>query len=505
VSEARPRGWLDRVERIGNALPNPISLFALLAVLVLVVSAVCAAAGVAVTHPKDGSTIAVVNLLSHDGVQRIFTQAVKNFMGFAPLGMVLSAAIGIGVAERSGLLPVLLRAAAMGVSARWLTATIVFVGVIGNLASDAAIVILPPLAASLFAASGRHPLAGLAAAFAGVSGGFSANLLPSSLDVLLAGLTQEAVDGAKLVAGYRVQVLGNQWFMMVSTPLLVTAGTWVTHRFVEPRLGPWSGAAERLEPITAVERRALRVAAAAALLVVIAIALLAALPGAPLRVAAPTLLAELIPLFDSMVLIVLVAFLVPGIAYGIAAGTIRSDDDVATMAGDAMASMGGYIVVAFVASQFLGWFSWSNLAPVAAITGARGLAAAGLDGAPLLVVLVVFSAAINLLMTSASAKWAIIAPVFVPMFMLLGITPEGTQAVFRIGDSSTNIVSPLLPYLPFLLTCARRYQERAGVGTLLSLMLPYSLVFLAFWTCLLLLFYGLGWPIGPGVPMRLAP
>jgi aminobenzoyl-glutamate transport protein len=358
MSEPGPRrGWLDRVERIGNALPNPVSLFALLAAAVLVVSALCAAAGVSVQHPKDGSTIAAVNLLSHDGVQRIFTQAVKNFMGFAPLGMVLAATIGIGVAERSGLLPVLLRAAAMAVSPRWLTATIVFVGVLGNLASDAAIVILPPLAASLFAACGRHPLAGLAAAFAGVSGGFSANILPSSLDVLLAGLTQEAVDGSRIVLGYRVQVLGNHWFMMASTPLLVGLGAWVTHRFVEPRLGPWSGAAERLEPVGPTERRGLRAAAVAAVLVSIAIVLLTALPGAPLRTAAPSLLGELAPLFDSMVLLVLLVFLVPGIAYGIAAGTITGDDDVATMAGDAMATMGSYIVVAFVAAQFLGWFS----------------------------------------------------------------------------------------------------------------------------------------------------
>jgi aminobenzoyl-glutamate transport protein len=506
MSEPGPRrGWLDRVERIGNALPNPVSLFALLAAAVLVVSALCAAAGVSVQHPKDGSTIAAVNLLSHDGVQRIFTQAVKNFMGFAPLGMVLAATIGIGVAERSGLLPVLLRAAAMAVSPRWLTATIVFVGVLGNLASDAAIVILPPLAASLFAACGRHPLAGLAAAFAGVSGGFSANILPSSLDVLLAGLTQEAVDGSRIVLGYRVQVLGNHWFMMASTPLLVGLGAWVTHRFVEPRLGPWSGAAERLEPVGPTERRGLRAAAVAAVLVSIAIVLLTALPGAPLRTAAPSLLGELAPLFDSMVLLVLLVFLVPGIAYGIAAGTITGDDDVATMAGDAMATMGSYIVVAFVAAQFLGWFSWSNLAPVAAIAGAGVLASAGLDGPLLMVVFVLFSAAVNLMMTSASAKWAIIAPVFVPMFMLLGVTPEGTQAVFRIGDSSTNIVSPLLPYLPFLLTVARRYLPSAGVGTLLSMMVPYSLVFLAFWTALVLAFFGLGWDIGPGVGMELSP
>jgi aminobenzoyl-glutamate transport protein len=500
---ATRRSLLDRLERLGNRLPNPITLFALLAVVVLIASAVCAALGVEVRHPRDGSVIAAVNLISRDGVQRIFTQAVKNFMGFAPLGMVLAAMIGIGVAERSGLIGVLLRATVMGVPARWLTPTIVFVGVMGNLAADAGLVILPPLAAMLFAASGRHPLAGLAAGFAGVSGGFSANLLPSSLDVLLAGLTQEAVDGSRLLDGYRVQVLGNAWFLMASTPVLVVAGTWVTHRFVEPRLGPWTGGGADLEPLTSAERRGLRAAGIAALATIVAIALLTVPAGAPLRADEHDLLRSLAPFFDSMVLIVLLAFLVPGIAYGIAARTITSDDDVATMTSDTMASMGSYIVVAFVAAQFLGWFSWSNLAPIVAIAGARGLESAGLGGAPLLVAFVLFCATINLLLTSASANWSITAPVFVPMFVLLGFSPEGTQAAFRVGDSATNIVSPLLPYLPFLLTCVRRYAPGAGLGTFLTLMLPYSLVFLAVWTALLLMFYGLGWPIGPGVDILL--
>ena len=498
--------WLDRVERLGNKLPNPITLFALLALLVLIASALCAVLGVEVRHPKDGSAIAAVNLISGDGIQRIFTSAVKNFMGFAPLGMVLAAMIGIGVAERSGLVPVLLRATVTSVPARWLTPTIVFVGVMANLAADAGLIILPPLSAALFAASGRHPLAGLAAGFAGGSGGVSANLLPSTLDVLLAGFTQEAIDGSKLLVGYRVQVLGNAWFLMASTPMLVVLGTWVTHRFVEPRLGRWTGDGEApLAPLTADERRGLRWAGVSMLATVVAVALLTVPAGAPLRGPGDGILAQLTPFFDSMVFLVLLLFLVPGLAYGLAARTIRSDDDVATMASDTMASMGGYIVVAFVAAQCLSWFSWSNLAPIAAISGAGALKAAGLQGSGLIVAFVILSATINLLMTSASAKWAIMAPVFVPMFVLLGFTPESTQAVFRIGDSSTNIISPLLPYLPFLLTTVRRYQPGAGIGTMLTLMLPYTLVFLPCWTGLYVVFYALGLDIGPGVPIRLAP
>ncbi len=501
-----PRGgMLDAIERFGNALPNPITMFVLLAFTVLVMSAIASAMGWSVVHPKDGSIILADNLLDRAGIQRIFTEAIKNFMGFAPLGTVLAAMIGIGVAERGGLVPVLLRATVMNVPRKLLTATIVFVGVNANLAADAGIVLLPPIAAMLFAAVGRHPLAGIAAAFAGVAGGFSANLLPSTLDVLLAGFTQEAVDASRLFDGYRVQVLGNYWFLAVSTPFLTVLGTWVTHRFVEPRLGAWSGnAGEGLETLTRAERRGLVAAGIAMLVTLGGFALLAIPAGAPLRGEGATLLDQLKPFFDSMVLMVLLLFLIPGLAYGIAAGTIKNDHDVAIMTGETMGTMGGYIVLAFAASQFIAWFAWSNLGAIVAISGAEALSSAGFQGGTLLLAFILLTAGLDLFMSSASAKWAIMAPVFVPMFVLLGFTPEATQVVYRIGDSSVNIISPLMPYMPFILAYAQRYAPRTGMGTLITMMLPYSIVFLVMWTLLLLVFYWLGWPIGPGVGIPLA-
>ncbi len=502
---------LDVIERVGNRLPDPATLFVLLAVLVLAASWIAAHFGVHAVHPKDGTLIEAVNLLDRAGIRRIFTDAVKNFMGFAPLGIVLVAMIGIGVAEPSGLITVTLRAMVMSVPRGMLTATVVFAGILAHLAADAGIVVLPPIAALLFAAAGRHPLAGLAAAFAGVTGGFSANFIPNTLDVLLIGFTQEAVRSSNLMPGYEAQVLGNYFFLAVSTPMLVILGTWVTHRFVEPRLGSWTppegtlaGAhADSLAALDGAERRGL-VAAVIALVATLAVSALLVLPeGAPLRAEGATLIERLKPFFDSMVVFVMVLFFVPGLAYGIASGRIRSDHDVTKMTGDTLGTMGTYIVLAFAASQFVAYFSWSNLGAILAIQGAHALKGMGLDGGMLLVVFVGFAASLNLLITSASAKWAILAPVFVPMFMLLGLTPEGTQVVFRIGDSCTNIITPLLPYMPFILAAAQRYDPRAGTGTLISLMLPYSAVFIVSWTALLLTFYFLGWPIGPGVHLRL--
>lgn len=492
---------LDAIERAGNRLPNPVSLFFLLAIAVPIASYVAHRGGITVTHPRDGSVVAAVNLLNASGVRRMFNEAVRNFMSFAPLGTVLAAMIGIGVAEKSGLIAVALRAFVMSVPRRLVTATVVFAGISSNIAADAGLVVLPPVAAQLFASVGRHPLAGIAAAFAGVAGGFSANILPSTIDVLLAGFTQEALDASRVHrGGYHVQILGNFYFMFVSTPLLTLLGTWVTDRFVEPRLGTW-GADAPAGPIrvTSDERRGL-FAASIALLVTLGAFLALVVPSsAPLRTSGATFLEQIRPFLDSMVVLVLIVFFVPGLAFGAATGRIRSDHDVAKMTGDTIASMGTYIVLAFVAAQFINYFAWSNLGSILAIAGAGLLRGMGLDGGSLLVAFVVFSAAANLFMSSASAKWAIVAPVFVPMFLLLGFTPEATQVAFRVGDSSTNIITPLFPYMPIIIGVAQRYDAKAGVGTLIALMLPYAIVFLVSWVALLVAFYVSGWPIGPGV------
>jgi aminobenzoyl-glutamate transport protein len=506
---------LDRVERVGNALPHPVTLFAILAGLVLIASWISAQMGVSAIHPRDGSAIDAINLLDREGVKRIFTEAVRNFTGFAPLGTVLVAMIGVGLAEASGLIAVLLRGFAMSMPRSLLTAAIMFAGINGSMAGDAAIILLPPLAAMLFIAVGRHPLVGIAVAFAGVSGGFSANLIPTILDVLLVGLSQAALDASNLLPGYRVNILGNYWFMLLSTPVLTVLGTWVTHRFVEPRFGRWSpaGAAQSaapagadgamLAPLTREERRGL-VAAGWAALAVVAFMLALSLPGtAPLRVDGPTPIERLRPLFDSMVVWVLILFFVPGLVYGMITGKFKNDHDVARVSGDTMATMGVYIVLAFVAGQFVAWFGWSNLGAIMAIGGANTLKGMGLEGAPLIAGLVLFASFLNLFTSSASAKWAVMSTVFVPMFVLLGFTPEGTQAIYRVGDSCTNMITPLMPYMPFLITYAQRYDSRSGTGTIIAMMVPYTIAFTIMWTLMLIGFWALQLPIGPGVGMML--
>jgi aminobenzoyl-glutamate transport protein len=504
--DAGPRGagFLDLLERVGNRLPNPATLFLGLAALVVIASSIGSRLGLEVTHPRDGSLIAPIDLLTREGVRRMFTDAVRNFVGFAPLGTVLVAMLGIGVAEGTGLVAAAMRAFVLSVPRPLLTAAIIFTGVMANQAADAGVIILPPLGGLLFAAAGRHPLAGVAAAFAGVAGGFSANLLPSTLDVLMTGFTQEAVEASRLAPEYRVQMLGNWYFMAAATPILTVVGTWITDRVVEPRLGAWRGTTGgAIEPVAPGQLRGLAIAGAAFLATLVALALLVLLPNAPLRVESASRLDALRPLFDSMVLVVMLVFLVPGIAYGVATRTLRSDHDVMKLTTATMAGMAGYIVLAFCIAQFVSWFAWSNLGAIVAISGARGLQALHLEGTPLLVGLVGFAALLNLMITSASALWAIIAPIFVPMFMLLGFTPEATQCVFRIGESATNIVTPLMPYVPFVLATMERYTLRAGIGTLMAMMLPYAIAFLVSWTALLVLFDLLGWPIGPGVRLRM--
>ncbi len=496
---------LDLIERVGNRLPSPGTMFVILAILTLVASWIAAQLGVQVPHPKDGSPIVAVNLLNAAGVRRMFLEAVKNFTGFAPLGTVLVAMLGIGMAEGTGLIGVSLRAFVMSVPKSWLTATVVLAAINANQAADAGIIVLPPLAGLLFAAAGRNPIAGIACAYAGVTGGFSANLLPSALDVLLVGFTQEAVDASRLLTGYHVQVLGNWYFLAASTPLLTIVTVWVTEKIIEPRLGPWQGGDEhRLEPVTPLERRGLAWAVAS-LVALVGLALVLILPhGAPLREdAGATIIQRIRPFLDSMVVWVLLVFFVPGLVYGLATRRVKSDHDVAKLTGDTMATMGSYIVLAFFAAQFLSYFAWSNLGAILAVTGATTLKNLGLQGAPLLVGFVLLAGFINLFITSASAKWAIMAPIFVPMFVLLGLTPEATQAVFRVGDSVTNIITPIFVYLPFIQTYMNRYDPRAGTGTILSLMLPYSIAFLPMWTLLLLVFYWLNWPLGPGVHIPL--
>ncbi|WP_422363218.1 AbgT family transporter [Pyruvatibacter mobilis] len=489
---------LDWVERTGNALPDPVTLFAILIVLVVIASVLAAGAGVSVPHPGTGDVVVAKSLLDSDMIQRLLVEMPKTFTSFAPLGYVLLVMLGVGVAEKTGFLTAALRGLVSNVSPRLLTAALVFAGIMSSLAVDAGYVVLIPLGAALFMGAGRHPVAGLAAGFAGVAGGFSANLVLTPLDPLLAGLTQEA---AQLTApGYVVDITANYYLMIALVPLFVLVGTWVTERLVEPRLPAWRStitpeATDKAE-IAGMERRGLQAALMAILAVIGATAALAWAPGYPLRGADGSFL----PLMRSLVAIMFIAFLLAGIAYGVAIRVIRSDKDVVRYMSDSMADMGVYIVLAFVAAHFIAMFKWSNLGVISAVVGADGLRSLGIEGSPLLVGLILLAAIINILVGSASAKWAFLAPIFVPMLMLLGLSPEATQAAYRIGDSSTNMITPLLPYFPLILVVGKRYDANFGIGTLVATMLPFAIAFGVSSTLLFVIWMATGLPLGPGVP-----
>lgn len=489
-------GVLDRIERWGNRLPHPFNLFLLFALAVLLFSWIAHALGVSVTHPLTGKPIAAVNLLDRQGIQNIITKAVSNFTGFAPLGTVLVAMIGVGVAERSGLFAAALKGFVRSVPPWLITAALVFAGVSASLTVDAGYVILVPLGAVLFAQIGRHPIAGLAAAFAGVSGGFSANLFLTPIDPLLAGLTQEA---ARLYdKNYVVPVTANYYFMIGSTFLLTLIGTAVNNWIIEPRLGRYAAPYDRGgDFLPAPERRGLFAAGLTVVIELFVLLFLILPDNALLRDAKGTL----DPFFQGMVVLMSVGFLLPAVAYGVVTGTIWSNQDVGRMIDETLGTMGSYIALAFAASQFIAYFSWSNLGLIFAVTGADLLRASGFSGIPLILLFILVCAVINLFVASASAKWAVIGPVFVPMLMILGYSPELTQAAYRVGDSLTNIITPLMPYMPLVIAFAQKYEPRIGLGTLLTLMIPYSVAFAIGWAVLLAIWLLLGIPLGPGSGM----
>ncbi|WP_113927118.1 AbgT family transporter [Bacillus sp. P14.5] len=489
---------LNIIERVGNKLPDPVTLFFIFSLLVVVLSAVFSSMGLKVEDPlNEGEMIAVKNLLSSEGILYLFESAVTNFTSFAPLGTVLVTMLGIGIAERSGLISAALRGLVTSVPRVLMTAALVFGGVMSSMAADAGYVVLTPLGAVLFAGLGRHPLAGLAAAFAGVSGGFSANLLLTSLDPLLGGLTQDAaaIINPDYAAGINYAM--NYYFMIVSVFLITILGTLVTDFIVEPRLGKYKGdIKEEVDYLKPEEKKGLWAALAAFLLTVIAIALLVIPSWGPLRGGEENIIDA--PFFHTLVPIILITFFIPGLVYGRITKSIQNDKDVARQLSETMATMGAYIVLAFVAAQFVAYFSESNLGTVLAVKGAEFIDATGFKGIPLILTFIVVSGFINLFIGSASAKWAIMAPVFIPMMMLSGYSPEFTQLVYRIADSTTNVISPLMPYFAIVIAFAQKYDKKVGIGTLIATMLPYSIAFTIGWVILLIIWMLTGLPIGPG-------
>ncbi|ANO52077.1 AbgT family transporter [Woeseia oceani] len=490
---------LAAVERVGNKLPDPAVLFIALLFIVWVLSWLLSGISFDLVDPRSGEPLRVVNQLSGNALTTFFSVMVTNFTHFHPVGVVLVAMLGIGVAEHTGFINAGLRAM-MAVTARWLlTPMVILVGIVSHTAVDAGYVLVIPLGGIIFYAAGRHPLAGIAAAFAGVSGGFSANFVPSALDPMLQGISQA---GAQILdPAVVLNPLNNYFFTTASSLLIVSLGWFLTDKVVEPRLQ--SSAVDgdvsdlpTMEPLAVHERRGLRIALIAMLLG-IALLIATSLPaGSAWRAPDGELTSGAAPLMKSIVPLIFLLFLLPGIVYGVSSGSIRSSRDMIAGMTKAMTGMGYYLVIMFFIAQFIYAFGQSNLGVLLALEGAEILQKLALPGGITITGIVLLTGIINLFVGSASAKWALLAPIFVPMLMQLGISPDLAQAAYRIGDSSTNIITPLMPYFPLVVVFCQRYVKSTGIGTVTAMMLPYSVSFLVLWTIFLLLYWAIGLPLG---------
>ncbi|MCP5063535.1 MAG: AbgT family transporter [Ignavibacteriae bacterium] len=488
---------LDWTEIAGNALPHPATLFALFALSTLVLSALGYALGWEAIHPATKEIIKPVNLLSHDGIHRVLLEMVDNYTGFAPLGIVLVAMLGIGIAEQSGLIHAVIRLLVLKSPQHLLTFVLVFAGILSNLASDVGYVLLIPLAGVIFIAVGRHPVAGMAAAFAGVSGGFSANLVLGTVDPLLAGLSQEAARILDPI--YEVNATANYYFMVASTFIIAFTGTFITEKVVEPRLGKYSNDLKDTEDsfneLSQKEKKGLLMVLFA-LVVILIITLIGIIPeDGFFRGSDGGILSS--PLIKGVVAILFIIAGSLGLVYGFATGTFKNDSDVMSGMALSMKTLATYLVLVFFAAQFVAYFKWSNLGIILAVKGANLLMSADIGLIPMMILFILLSAAINMLMGSASAKWAILAPIFIPMFMIMGYSPELSQVVYRIGDSVTNVISPMMSFFALIIAFVQKYDPKAGIGTIIATMVPYSMAFLVVWTILLVVWLTFAFPLGP--------
>ena len=520
----RQRGFLGFVERAGNLLPEPTMIFVYLIMALMVVSAIGDWAGWSASLPYTGDeaptgatlkggvlTYTAASLFSEANIGKLLVDMPRTMSGFAPLGLILVIMLGAAVAERSGMFSALIRASLANAPRAILTPIVAIIGMVSHHASDAAYVVFIPLAAIVYAAAGRHPVAGLAAAFAAVSGGYAGNITPGQIDVLLFGFTQEA---ARIVEpGWTMNPVGNWWFIL-SIVIVFTPAIWfITDKVVEPRLGKWGGEADAevtaelaRSEVTPDERRGLRRAGLAALAVIALYLVLTLAPGyTPLINEKAEGTAQLQPFYGALIAGFFLMFVSCGIAFGSATGSIKSADDVTRMMREGIASLAPYIVFVFFAAHFVAMFNWSNVGPIIAINGAEALQAFALPAPILLVSVLLLSSFLDLFIGSASAKWSALAPVVVPMFMLLGISPEMTTAAYRMGDSYTNIMTPLMSYFPLILAFARRWDGSFGVGSLLALMLPYALTFMTLGISMVIAWVALDLPLGPGAGVFYAP
>lgn len=486
---------LGGVEKVGNALPHPAALFGIFGLITLIISLVGYYLQWTGINPGNGETITIVNLISKDGLHRILNEMVSSYTGFAPLGIVMVAMLGIGIAESSGLIKASINLLLSKAPKNSVTFLIVFTGILSNIASDLGYILIIPLAGVIFHSLGRHPIAGMAAAFAGVSGGFSANIFIGTIDPLLAGLSTEA---ARIVdPEYYVMPTANYYFMVASTFVISIAGTWVTKAIVEPRLGKYTGNVEK-EEITVLgkkERQGLKWTGVTLLIFTILIALGLIPDNGVLRGSDNTILHS--PVLKGFIAVLFIVAGSCGVVYGYVSGTFKKHEDVIHGMNSSFKGLISFLVLVFFASQFVAWFKWSNLGLMVAVKGAAFLQSADLGLIPLVVMFIIISGIINMFMGSASAKWAIMGPVFIPMFMLLGYSPELSQAVYRIGDSVTNLISPMMSFFALIIVYFEKYDTKSGIGSLIATMLPYSVAFFIVWTLLIIGWILLGIPLGP--------
>ncbi len=495
---------LDVVERVGNGLPHPTTMFIIFTLILIAVSYITAKIGVKVSYETyDSATkslvnkeTAVVNLLSPDSIRFMYTSVINNFTSFIALGTVFTIIMGVGVADSSGFMAAVLKKIVAVTPKRAVTATVIFLGIMSNVASSTGYVMLVPLGAILFMSFGRHPIAGLAATFAGVSGGWSANLLIGTNDPVFAGMSTEA---ARMInPNYTVLPTGNWYFMVASTFLITFVGTLVTEKIIEPRLGEYIPEEKiAVDDISLDEKRGMKFALISLVVFFIVVGLLVVPENALLRNPAT---GELLrsPFMSGIVFLMSMFFMIPGVFYGIGARTIKSDKDIINLMVKSINNLSGFMVLIFFAAQFVVFFNYSNLGIILSVKGANFLQETGFVGVPLIFAFIVMTAIINIFIAVDSAKWAIMAPIFVPMFMRIGFSPELTQAAYRVGDSCTNVIAPLMPFFPLVVAFAQKYDKKSGMGTMISLMLPYSIAFLIGWIILLIIWFVFNIPLGIG-------
>ena len=492
-------GFLGTVERIGNKLPDPAVLFIALLFIVWVLSWLLSYVAFDVIDPRSGEALTIQNLLTGSSFTEFLSVMVTNFSHFHPVGVVLVAMLGIGVAEHTGFINAAIRSLLNVTPASLLTPMVILVGIVSHSAVDAGYVLVIPLGGVIFFAAGRHPLAGIAAAFAGVSGGFSANFVPSSLDPLLQGLTQA---GAHILdTSVVVNPLNNYFFTTASSVIIISLGWYITDKIVEPRIKATEidGDAEDLPEMHDLadnERKGLRWALVAMVLGIILLIVTALREGSAWRATDGRLTASTAPMMRAIVSLIFLLFLVPGVVFGIVSGSMKSSKDMIEGMTHSMHGMAYYLVIMFFIAQFVYAFGQSNLGVLLALKGAEFLKALNAGASITIVGIVFLTAFVNIFVGSASGKWGLLAPIFVPMLMSLGISPDLTQAAYRVGDSSTNIITPLMPYFPLVVVYCQRYVKNTGIGTLTAMMLPYSMWFLVTWTIFLLLYYAVGFPLG---------